>query len=319
MIKKKCLVTGGAGFIGSHLAECLVKQGHDVTVLDNFYREKPSFSIDPKIKIIEGSVVDEGKVEAIVSKHEIVFHMAAILGVRTTVSHPAEMIENNFLGTKNVLRSALRAGSKVIFASTSEVYGKAQPPFTENMNILYGPTRKLRWSYGIGKALEESLCLAYAQKGLRLTILRYFNIYGPRQKEGPYGGVIPRFIRAALKNGDIPVYGDGEQTRCFTYIDDAVEATVKAMEKKADREIINIGTREETKINTLASLIKKLSQSHSSITHIPFEKVYPDEFEEIYNRIPDSSKAEKYLQFEAKTSLGEGLLKTIRWYKNYLA
>jgi len=315
---KRCLVTGGAGFIGSHLAERLQTLGYDVTVLDNHY----SGGMDawkrrnPQIRYVEGDMVHESLVAQLVHDHEIVFHLAAILGVKTTVTEPLRMMETNLHGTMNVLKHAAANGAKVIFASTSEVYGKGEPPFSEETDRLYGPTTKMRWSYAVEKTFEESICLAYGLRGLPVTVVRYFNVYGPRAKEGAYGGVIPRFIRAALNGEPIQVYGDGTQTRSFTYVSDAVEATIAAMREKANQEIVNIGSEHEISIGELAQLIQKETGTSSPIIHVPFEQVYPTGFEEIPKRLPDLTKARNLLGYAPQVGFAEGLQKTIAWYRN---
>jgi UDP-glucose 4-epimerase len=189
--------------------------------------------------------------------------------------------------------------------------------FSEDGDRLYGPTNKLRWCYAVCKTLEETLCLGYGLQGLPVTIVRYFNIYGPRAKDGPYAGMI-RFINAALQGKPIQVYGDGTQTRCFTYVSDAVEATIKAMDEGANSEIINIGSENEISIRDLAALIRTMTNSNSPITYVPFEKVYPIGFEEIPNRRPDTVNLKQLLSFEPTVSLIEGLTNTIQWFKREL-
>lgn len=309
----KCLVTGGAGFIGSHLAEKLMELGHQVTVLDNLSRGKHYYS--SQLTLVKGSVTDKELVDKLVAEHEVVFHLAAILGVKTTVTNPIEMVHNNYEGTWNILQAAFKTGSKVIFASTSEVYGKGRPPFAEDMDQIYGPPKKLRWSYAIGKSLEEKLCLACGEKGLPVSIVRYFNIYGPRAQEGSYGGVVPRFIGAALRGEEITVFGDGTQTRSFMYVTDAVEATIRMMDDKTNQEIVNIGTEEAISINELAQKIKDLTNSSSPIVHLPYHRVFPKGFEEIPNRRPDVSKLKQLLNFSPTITLEEGLQRTITWYE----
>ncbi|WP_019120172.1 NAD-dependent epimerase/dehydratase family protein [Brevibacillus massiliensis] len=317
MNRKRCLVTGGAGFIGSHLAERLLDLGHEVAIVDNFYRE--ALCDRPKLPgplpLIKGSTADKQLMDAIIPEFDVVFHLAAILGVKTTMTRPVEMIEANVEGTRNVLAAAYRSGCKVVFASSSEVYGKGTPPFAEENDRVYGATAKLRWIYAVAKTLEETLCLGYGDKGLPVTILRYFNIYGPRAKEGPYAGVIPRFIRAALAGNDLLVYGDGTQTRCFTYVSDAVEATARAVDPKADQEILNVGSAHQTSIGALAVLVKRLTGSSSRIVNVPFEQVYSFGFEEIPNRFPDMRKTKRILDFSARIGLEEGLARTIDWYR----
>lgn len=311
--KSSCLITGGGGFIGLHLAHKLKKYGFKVTILD-------INDVDAEehqgIEFIKGSVLDEGMLKRLIPSHDYVFHLAALLGVRRTMTGPVSMINNNVLGTLYVLKTAMDSKSKVVFASTSEVYGKVTPPFREDGDLVFGTPSKLRWSYAIAKSLEESLCLGYGQQGLPVTIIRYFNVYGPRQKEGLYGGVIPRFVKSAIEGSDIPVYGNGLQTRSFTFIEDAVELTVRAaFESGANQHIINAGSENEISILELAAMVKRLSKSSSPITHIPFEQVYPNGFEEIPRRLPDMSKADHLLGHNARTPLEEGLVKTIRWYQ----
>lgn len=316
----RCLITGGAGFIGSHLAEELVKRGHKVTILDNLYTgDHPHHQqLFQTIPFLKTSVLDEEIIDVLVANHDVVFHLAAILGVKSTMDKSVELMETNIDGTRNILRAASKYNRKVVFASTSEVYGKGTPPFSEDGDRLYGSTNKLRWCYAVSKTLEETLCLGYGLQGLPVTVIRYFNIYGPRAKEGPYAGVIPRFITAALKGEPIQVYGDGTQTRCFTYVSDAVEATIRALNNDYNNEIINIGSQNEMSIQELAVLVRTLTNSNSPIIHVPFEKVFPFGFEEIPNRYPDISKMKQLLSFEPSISFTEGLTTTIEWFKENL-
>ncbi|RKD24722.1 NAD-dependent dehydratase [Ammoniphilus oxalaticus] len=320
-MRRKYLVTGGAGFIGSHLAEGLLERGYKVTVLDNLENSiaDPDLDQNSQLSFVKGSVTDRSLVRELVAEHDAVFHLAAMLGVKTTMTHTIEMVQNNLAGTSIILEEAMRTGKKVVFASTSEVYGKGEPPFSENMDLRFGNTTKLRWSYALGKSLEECLCLAYGRKKLPITIVRYFNIFGPRQKDGSYGGVVSRFIKAALTGEDLLVYGDGSQTRSFTYVSDAVEGTIRCLEEKADQEIFNVGSRNEITILGLATKIKNLTKSSSNIVHIPFDKVYPHGFEEIPKRSPDINKIETILQYEPQVKLEQGLKESIGWYRRKLA
>jgi len=307
----RALVTGGAGFIGSHVARRLRDGGCEVTILDT----NVANCAVQGVMYLKGSVTDGALVNRLAAENDYVFHLAAMLGVKTTMSAPAEMIENNLQGTINILQAALKYRRKVVFASSSEVYGKGRPPFSEDADLLYGPTMKLRWSYATAKLLEEFLCLGYGRKGLPVTVVRYFNVYGPGQKEGPYGGVIPKFARAALSGDDITVYGSGAQTRCFTYVDDAAEATVRALRPEADNEIINIGTEHEIPIMEVARLIKSITRSPSNIVKVPYESVYPYGFEEIPRRLPNTEKMKRLLEFRPKVDLGIGLGRTLQWYQ----
>lgn len=316
----RCLITGGAGFIGSHLAEELVKRGHKVTILDNLYTGNHQYHglLFDQIPFLKVSILDKDLIDVLVSNHDVVFHLAAILGVKSTMDKSVELMETNIDGTRNILHAAKKYGRKVVFASTSEVYGKGIPPFSEDGDRLYGSTSKMRWCYAVSKTVEETLCLGYGMQGLPVTVVRYFNIYGPRAKEGPYAGVIPRFISAALKGDPIPVYGEGKQTRCFTYVSDAVEATIRALDDKANNEIINIGSQNEISIQDLAKLIRNLTKSESPIINVPFEEVFPVGFEEIPNRYPDVAKLKRVLSFESTVSFQDGLNATVEWFRNNL-
>jgi len=226
------------------------------------------------------------------------------------------VIEENITGTKNVLELAFKERKKVIFASTSEVYGKNENiPFKEDDNRVLGSTAVHRWSYSTSKALDEHLCLAYYKNGLPVTILRYFNAYGPRATATAYGGVIPRFITAALNNEPLYVYGTGEQLRCFTYIKDTVEGTYRAMSDKADGMVINIGNDQMISIFELAHLIKELTASKSNIEKISYEQAYGKGYEDMLTRQPDLSKMRDILNFTPQVSLKAGLLETIEWFK----
>jgi UDP-glucose 4-epimerase len=316
----RCLITGGAGFIGSHLAEELSRRGCKVTIIDNLYNGNQPYhqKLFQNIAYLKLSVLDKEMIDILVANHDVVFHLAAILGVKNTMDKALELMETNIDGTRNILRSANKYGKRVVFASTSEVYGKGSPPFSEKDDRLYGSTDRLRWSYAVSKTLEETLCLGYGMQGLAVSVVRYFNIYGPRAKEGPYAGVIPRFISAALKGEPLQVYGDGTQTRCFTYVTDAVEATIRAMDEKCNNQIINIGSQNEMNILNLAILIKNLTNSSSPIIHVPFEDVFPIGFEEIPNRFPDIDKMKMLLNFEPTISFTDGLTETIQWFKENL-
>jgi UDP-glucose 4-epimerase len=318
--KLRILITGGAGFIGSHIAEELVKRGHKVTILDNLYNGKKLYhqELFNQIPFLNASILDRALIDVLVNNHDVVFHLAAILGVKSTMDKSVELMETNIDGTRNILKAAMKYGKKVVFASTSEVYGKGAPPFTEDGDRLYGSTNKLRWCYAVSKTLEETLCLGYGLEGLPVTVIRYFNIYGPRAKEGPYAGVIPRFITAALRGEPIQVFGDGTQTRCFTFISDAVEATIRAADPNVNNEIINIGSQNEMSIRDLAYMIRTLTNSNSPIVYVPFEEVYPVGFEEIPNRYPDLTKLRTILSFEPTVSFTDGLKETIQWFRENL-
>jgi UDP-glucose 4-epimerase len=314
------LVTGGAGFIGSHLAEELLRRGHQVFILDDLstgnrlYIEE--LKIYPKLRFVEGSILNRILVKEIMKDSEVVFHLAAVLGVKNTVENPLKVIEGNIDGTKIILEEAFHKKVKVIFASTSEVYGKNdQLPFHEDSNRVLGPTTKHRWCYATAKALDEHLCFAYGEKGLPVTVVRYFNAYGPRAMDTQYGGVIPKFIVAALQNKPITVYGTGEQTRCFTYVSDSVEGTIQCMGPRHNDQVYNIGTNEQLSINELAKKIKYMSGSTSPIVHISYNEAYGNGYEDSPDRVPDLNKSMSLLQYKPSIGFNEGLQKTISWYR----
>ncbi|WP_110927971.1 NAD-dependent epimerase/dehydratase family protein [Bacillus massiliglaciei] len=316
----KVLVTGGAGFIGSHLAESLLQKGHQVIVLDDFSTGKHGFlnqlKKNPDFTLLSGSVNDREIVDQAMKDCDAIYHMAAVLGVKNTVDNPLKVIESNIDGTRNILEAAYPKGVKVIFASTSEVYGKnPNLPFKEDDDRVLGATSTNRWCYATAKALDEHLCLAYAEKGLPVTIVRYFNTYGPRQTSSEYGGVVSRFIKAALNGDPIQVYGDGSQTRCFTFVRDAVSGTVKALDSNVNGLIFNIGTEYSITIEELAAMIKRLSKSSSPIIKVPYSEAYGPGYEDMKARKPDLTRSKSILGYHPTTSLENGLLETIEWYR----
>jgi UDP-glucose 4-epimerase len=316
----KILVTGGAGFIGSHLVKKLIDLNHVVITLDDLSTGKEDFLRQvmnhQNHTFVNGSVLDKELLKNLIDQCELIFHLAAVLGVKNTVENPLMVIEGNIDGTRNVLELAYLRKIKVIFSSTSEVYGKNdQLPFSENSSRVLGPTTTHRWCYATAKALDEHLCFAYAQKGLPVTVVRYFNAYGPRAQASQYGGVIPKFITAALKGDPLTVYGDGSQTRCFTYIDDMVSGTLSCIHQQYNNEVFNIGKDQVMSINELAEKIKSLCQSSSPILHIPYEIAYGPGYEDTPNRIPNMTKSNNRLGFYPSIDIDEGLRKTIAWYK----
>ncbi|GAA0380173.1 NAD-dependent epimerase/dehydratase family protein [Bacillus horti] len=316
----KILVTGGAGFIGSHLVDKLLGEGNEVWSLDDLSTGKSSFtshlSGHSSYHFVEGSTLNKELLQSLINEVDSVYHLAAVLGVKNCVDDPLKVIKGNIDGTKNVLEAAFSYGKKVIFSSTSEVYGKNNHlPFHEDDDRVYGSAARHRWSYAVAKSLDEHLCLAYAKKGLPVTILRYFNTYGPRATSSAYGGVIPRFIMAALLGKDIQVYGTGEQTRCFTYIEDTVAATYLAMNAKANGCIINIGNHQQISIYELAHIIKSMTHSTSRIVQLSYEKAYGIGYEDMLKRQPDNTRMREILGYAPKIGLLEGLKRTIDWYK----
>ncbi len=321
------LVTGGAGFIGSHLVDSLIAENR-VVVLDNLSKgvmnNINAHLRNPNFKFIKGDILDRKVVDKTVRNVDVIFHMAAVVGVKHYVEDPAQVIRTNIYGTDNLLEAAAKYKVKrFIFASTSEIYGKNKNvPLKENYDRVLGPPFIDRWCYSSSKGIDEHVCNAYFRKHqLPLVILRYFNIYGPRQETSDYGGVISIFTRRVLKNQPPLVHGDGKQTRSFTYISDAVEGTVQAsVREEAVGETINIGNPHETSINELARLIVDLAGKSGKVKpeHIAYEDFYGTWYEDIPRRVPDASKAQKILGFKSKVSLENGLTKTIEWYKQYL-
>ncbi|MDB5085328.1 MAG: epimerase [Bacilli bacterium] len=319
----KIVVTGGAGFIGSHLVERLLQAGHQVGTLDNLSTGRIVFLTNDQYKhnhtLVQGSVTDRALLEKLMDQCDVVFHLAAMLGVKNTVENPLQIIESNIDGTRNVLEMAYKKHVKVIFSSTSEIYGKNQTlPFQESSDRVLGPTSIHRWCYATAKALDEHLCFAYADKGLPVTIVRYFNAYGPRQSSSQYGQVVPRFITAALKNEPIEVYGEGTQSRCFTFIDDTVSGTVSAMEPKANGLAFNIGSDTPITIYDLAHLIARSVGSSSPIVKVPYDKAYGPGYEDMPARMPDLSRSKSILGYAPTVSLQDGLQRTIAWYRDHL-
>lgn len=271
---------------------------------------------DRNLTMIQGDCHREQLLDELVPKVDAVFHLAAILGVKTCVEKPLQVIEGNINGTMILLKKAYQYGKKLIFASTSEIYGKnEQIPFKENSDRILGATSVARWCYSSTKALEEHLCLAYGMQGLPVTILRYFNAFGPRANASAYGGVIPIFIKAALQAKPLQVFGDGKQSRCFTYVSDTVEATKRSLSPRADGQIINIGSRHTITIDELARLIIQLTEARSEIQYVPYEEAYGTGYEDMKEREPHIEKMEQILAYSSQIRLEEGLERTIDWFK----
>jgi UDP-glucose 4-epimerase len=288
----KILITGGAGFIGSHLAERCLKQGWAVRVLDDLSTgaaENLAHLKDwPALEFAHGSVLDRRLLDEVIEGCDLVFHLAAAVGVRLILDNPIRAIATNIHGTEAVLAAAAPRRIPVFIASTSEVYGKSTAlPFREDADLVLGATTKARWSYAASKALDEFLGMAYwSHSGVPVTIVRFFNTVGPRQT-GRYGMVLPTFVRQALKGEPITVFGSGEQTRCFGYVGDVIEMLVRlAQTPGVAGEVINIGNDREITMNGLARLVKRISGSPSSIVHIPYRSAYGEGFEDMDRRVP---------------------------------
>ena len=306
----KTLITGGGGFIGSHLATFLFEETEDdILLFDDFSTGNPDnvshLANHERVELAEGDVIDKETVSPLVERSDRVFHLAAAVGVQRIVDKPLRSMRTNLVGTENVLDAAVDDQTPVFVASSSELYGKSEDvPFAESDDRVLGATSSLRWSYASAKAVDESLALAYHRDhDLPVAIGRYFNIVGPRQT-GQYGMVIPRFVEQALKNEPITVYGDGTQTRSFTHVAEAVQATYELLTTpEAHGEVINVGAPEATSINDLAQRIIELTESDSEITHIPYEEAYSEDFEDPQQREPDVSKLEATLGWRPSTDL----------------
>jgi len=317
----KILITGGAGFIGSHLAEELLYQGEEVYVIDNLSTGRleniKHLAANPHFHITIETILEEKTVEELIKKCELIFHLAAAVGVRLIIEKPVDTIETNILGTEIVLKSANKFKRKVILASTSEVYGKnSKVPFREEDDSVYGPTTKSRWSYACSKAIDEFLALAYFhEKKLPVVIARLFNTIGPRQT-GRYGMVVPSFIQQALLSHPVTVYGDGKQSRSFTHVTDAVSALIGLSEHpKAVGEVFNVGNGREITIERLALLIKKMTNSKSKIVYIPYDKAFEKGFEDMIRRVPDITKINHLIGYKPEVNLEESLEKIIDYYR----
>jgi UDP-glucose 4-epimerase len=316
----RVLITGGAGFIGSHLSDTYVARGDEVYVLDDLStgsidniahlkkHERFHYTID--------SVHNQPLVAELIDQCDVVFHLAAAVGVKLIVESPVRTIETNVRGTEVVLKQANKKKKKVLVASTSEVYGLSNDvPFREDGNLVMGATTKGRWSYACSKAIDEFLALAYwREKKLPTVVVRLFNTVGPRQT-GQYGMVIPTFVRQALAGRPITVYGTGDQTRCFGFVGDVVGALVSLMDKdESVGEVFNIGSNEEVSINHLAEKVRELTGSKSEIVHVPYDEAYEEGFEDMPRRVPDISKVGALTGFKPTVKLEEILNTVIEYY-----
>jgi UDP-glucose 4-epimerase len=305
----RVLVTGGAGFIGSHLADALIARGDQVVALDNFSTGSTANikHITKNFEIIDGDIRNINLINDTVKDVELVFHMAAALGVNTILESPLESISTNIAGSEVVLNAAANHKKRILIASTSEIYGKnPKQPLNETDDRVVGSPQKIRWSYSDAKAIEEAMAFSLNQeKGLRVTTARLFNTVGPRQS-AHYGMVIPRFVRSALKYEPISIYGDGTQSRVFCHVDDAIEALLTLVgTDKTINEVYNVGGTGEITIKELADQVIKETQSQSSIEFIPYEKAYAPGFEDMQRRVPDISKIKQELNWAPKKNLSQ--------------
>ena len=303
----KYLITGGAGFIGSHLAEELVARGDEVVVLDDFSTGLPINIIDikDKITLVEGNILNNDILQNLIPKCDHVIHLAAALGVLNIVSKPLQSLKTNLLGTEQILETASHFNKPVFLASTSEIYGKNNKvPLNEEDDRIIGHPLISRWSYSEAKAVDESLAYFYNQElDLPVRIVRFFNTVGPRQV-GQYGMVLPRFVNAAQKNETLSVYGSGEQIRCFCHVADAVRAILLVIDsKEAIGQVFNVGNIEQISIDNLAKKVIEITGSKSSIEKIAYETAYPEGFEDMQRRVPDISKIKQVLGWSPEINL----------------
>jgi UDP-glucose 4-epimerase len=314
----RSLVTGGAGFIGSHLCERLLERGHDVWALDDLSTGRlenlRTFERHPRFRFLEGNVMDQSLVTGLVAQSDRVFHLAAAVGVKYVLENPLRSLITNIRGTESVLQACAEHTRRVVVFSSSEVYGKGvSVPFSEDDDRLMGPTRKLRWSYAAGKAVDECLAQAYwQQQQLPVTVVRCFNTCGPRQSSA-YGMVIPNMIQRALRNEPILVFGDGQQSRCFSSVSDVVRGVLLLAETPLTAgEIYNIGTDEEVTVLELALRVRDVCQSSSAIEFVPYEDIYGSSFEDMRRRVPDLRKIHGAVGYKPEVTL-DGLLEvTVR-------
>ena len=317
----RSLITGGAGLVGSHLAEALLADGEKVIVIDNLSTGSMENIIHlkgrPGFEYVIESVENEPLLAELIDRCDVVFHFAAAVGVKLIVEQPVYTIETNIHGTEVVLKHANKKKKLVVIASTSEVYGKSEDvPFREDSDLVMGPTPKHRWAYACSKAIDEFLALAYwKERKLPVIIVRFFNTVGPRQT-GQYGMVIPNFVQQALAGKPITVFGDGTQSRSFTHVADVVGALLKLVnEPKAIGQVINLGNVEEVTIQKLAERVRELSGSKSTITLIPYDEAYESGFEDMPRRVPDLSKAEAMIGYKTRHSLDDILLQVIEYFR----
>lgn len=318
----RVLITGGAGFIGSHLADRLLARGDEVYVIDNL--STGSFSNinhledNPRFHVTIDTVQDQKVMKNLVAQCDVIYHLAAAVGVQYVIDNPLESLINNIRGTEIVLEQANVEKKKVILASSSEIYGKknGNVPFREDDDRILGPTTVIRWSYSTSKSVDELLALAYwREKKLPTVIVRFFNVIGPRQT-GRYGMVVPRFVKQSLLNHPVTIYGDGEQRRCFTDIDDALDGLIALAEHpSAVGEIFNLGSNFEISIKDLAHKIKTMTESSSPIKFIPYEEAFANGYEDLHYRVPNLDKIKSFVNYNPKFNLDATLRKIIAYHE----
>jgi UDP-glucose 4-epimerase len=316
----RVLITGGAGFLGSHLSEAFINRGDEVFVLDTGSIAKVRHLLNnPRFHYVHDSVFDLEILDGLVSKVDLVYHLAAVVGVEHYVADPYETLNVNVNGTQNVLKAAYKYNKRLVFSSTSEVYGRnPKVPWKEDDDRVLGATTVDRWCYSTSKAVGEHFCFAYHKLGLPVTVVRYFNIYGPRLDKLDVGRLFTIFMGQLLRGADLTVVGDGRQTRCFTYISDAIDATMAAgLAPEADGHAINIGSDVETTVLEFGKLMLELfGATKSRIKFVSQEEVYGKSYEDIPRRVPDNTKMRTLLGCTPKVPLREGLSRTIQWFRS---
>ena len=315
----RTLVTGGAGYIGSHLVDRLVRLNHEVTVIDDLSTGNLTNlqAVHSDIRFVEATILDADVVDTLVAGADVVFHLAAAVGVGHIIEQPLRSLVINTKGAENVITACVQHDRRLLLASTSEIYGKtAKMPMSEDDDRVLGSTTIARWGYSTAKAIDEHLALAHAEHGLRMSIVRYFNSYGPRLDPRGYGSVVANLMRQAIDNEPLTVHGDGSQTRCFTYVDDTVEGTLRAaLDLRGEGKIFNVGNDHETSIIDLATTIIAMTGSSSAVQHISYEQRFGKGFEDTKRRIPDVQRARTVLDFNAGISLQDGLQRTLAWWR----
>lgn len=308
------LITGGAGFIGSHLVDSLVSQGENVTILDNFSTGKMEnlAHVYNKVHIKSGDIRDSETIERLVGEADVVFHLAAALGVKNIMEHTIESIHRNFTGSDVVLHAAAKLNKRLFIASTSEIYGRNPvQPLNEESDRVVGPPQKIRWTYSDAKALEEATAYTlHRTHGLKVTCFRFFNTVGPRQT-GQYGMVLPRFVESALRNENLTVFNDGTQTRVFCHVADSIDAMLLALNSNSTiGDYFNVGGTDEISIKDLADIIISKTQSKSQIVYVPADDIYPGGFDDMQRRVPDISKIKQVLGWSPQYKL-DGIIESV--------
>ena len=316
----RVFITGGAGFIGSHLVDLYLKKGHEVLVLDNLSTGSIRNLSASKyhIELINGDIRDDKLVDQLVKKSDLVLHMAAALGVNTILDSTVESVSTNFNGSEVIINSALKNQKRILIASTSEIYGKnPKQPLSETDDRVVGAPQKIRWTYADAKALEEAVAHSlYLENGLQVTTVRFFNTVGPRQT-GRYGMVVPRFITSAIENRNLSVFGDGSQSRVFCHVYDAIEAVSGLLDSdQSIGQVFNVGGIGEISILDLAKKVITQTNSHSNIEFIPYEKAYSQGYEDMQRRVPDISKISSFLGWSPKRNLATIIDDTVLYLKN---